>query len=92
MHSHNMNYSSVLETFKIEHNACPSVKDEVYPKVKDSDNDRKTIPWSLIFKCCIVSSCGSRGPLNYILREDPVFHMRLWTLTLAIVIVEKVEG
>ena len=70
-------YSSVLETFKIDHEAYLSVKDEdnsKVPKINARDNDRKIICWDPIFKDCLSSSCGSRGPLIYVLREDPTVH------------------
>ena len=69
-----MAYSSVLATFKIEHEAYLSVKDEddaKVPKINDKGNDRKIIRWTPIFKDCLSSSFGSRGPLIYVLREDP---------------------
>ena len=69
-----MVYSSVLATFKIEYEACLSIKDEddaKVPKINDKDNDRKIIRWAPIFKDCLSSSFGSRGPLIYVLREEP---------------------
>ena len=71
---YNMNYLTVLATFKVHHEACLSVKDEDDPKVpksNDRDNDRKIIHWAPIFKCCLASSHGSRDPLSFSLRDDP---------------------
>ena len=74
MNPQNMAYSSVLAEFKIEYEAYLSIKDDddaKVPKVNDKDNDRKIIRWSPIFKDCLSSSFGPRGPLIYVLREDP---------------------
>ena len=74
MNPQNMAYSSVLATFKIEHEAYLSVKhddDSDVPKINDRDNDQKIIRWAPIFKDFLSSSYGSRAPLIYVLREDP---------------------
>ena len=74
MNPQNMAYSSVLATFKIEYEAYLSIKDEddaKAPKINDKDNDRNIIRWAPIFKDCLSSSFGSRGPLICVLREDP---------------------
>ena len=70
-----MSYFPDLVTFKIEHDACLSVEDEVKPKVLNINvrcNARKIFRSSPIFKHGLVSSFSSRGPLNCVLREDPV--------------------
>ena len=69
-----MAYSSILATFKTEHEAYLCIKDEddaKVPKINEKDNDRKIIRCASIFKDCLSSSFGSRGPLIYVLREDP---------------------
>ena len=66
MNPQNMAYSSVLATFKIEYEAYLSIKDEddaKVSKINDKGNDRKIIHWAPIFKDCLSSSFGSRGPL-----------------------------
>ena len=50
---HNKNYSEVLATFKIEHEACLSIKDEAKPKVPKinyRDDDHKITRWSPSFE------------------------------------------
>ena len=74
MNPQNMAYSSVLAEFKIEYEAYLSIKDDddaKVPKINDKDADRKIIRWAPIFKDCLSSSFGPRGPLIYVLREDP---------------------
>ena len=62
-----MGHESVLKTFKIECEACLSVKGEdkpkapKEPKINDRGNDSKIIRWATIFKEFILSSCGSRA-------------------------------
>ena len=76
MNPQNMAYSSILVTFKIEYEAYLSTADEddtKIPKINDRDKDRKIIRWATIFKDCLSSSRGSRGPLIYVLREDLTF-------------------
>ena len=71
----NMSYSTALATFKIEHEAFLSVKDETEPKVpniNERDNDLKIICWSPIFKEFLASSHDSCSPLIHSLRKDPV--------------------
>lgn len=66
MNPQTMACSSTLATFKIEHEAYLSIKDEddaKVPKTNDKDNVRKIIRWAPIFKDCLSSSFGSRGPL-----------------------------
>ena len=38
--------------------------------MNDKDQDRKIICWSPIFLDCLSSTCGSRGPLRYVLRDS----------------------
>ena len=67
-----MVHSSVLVTFKIEHEAYLSIKveDEAkVPKINDRDNDLKIILWAQLFKDYLSSYYGSRGPLIYVLHE-----------------------
>ena len=74
MNPQNMNYANVLSTFKIEYEAYISLKGEdepKVPKINDKDHDRRIIRWAPIFKDCLTSTFGSRGPLSYVLREDP---------------------
>ena len=74
MNPQHISYTSFLETFKIQYEACLSVKDEDdsnVPKINDGYNDQKIIYWYPIFKDCLSSSYVSRGPLIYVLREDP---------------------
>ena len=88
-----MSYSTVLASFKIDHEACFSVKDEVepkFPKRNDRDNGHKIIRWFPIFKHCLTISCGSRDPLSHVLREDPVVTDETLTLSSLIVVAEKV--
>ena len=68
-----MNYASVLATFKINYEDYLYMKGEdesKIPKINDRDNDQKIICWSPTFKDCLSSSCGSRGTLTHVLRED----------------------
>ena len=63
-----------LETFKIEHDAYLSVKDDdgsKVPKINHRWNDLKIMFWSHIFNYCLSNSYGSRGPLTHVIREDP---------------------
>ena len=68
-----MGYASVLESLKIECEACLSIKDDddsKFPKINDKDNDQKIIIWSPIFKYFLSNSHGSRWPLTHVFRED----------------------
>ena len=54
-----ISYSTVLVTFKIEHETCLSFKDEAklkVPKFDDRDEDRKIIRLSPMLKDCVVST------------------------------------
>ena len=73
MRNHNMIYSTVLSTFKIDHEAGLYAKDEAEPKVpiiNDRDKDRKIIRLSTMFKEYLARSHGSLEPLSYVHRED----------------------
>ena len=74
MSPQNIGYASVLETFKIDHEAYLSVKDDNesrVTKVNDEENDRKVVRWLPIFKYFLSNSYGSRGPLLCVLCENP---------------------
>ena len=58
MNLKNVNYLTVLATFKVEHEVCVSTKHEDNPKVSkinDRDKDCKIIRWSLISKDCLAN-------------------------------------
>ena len=74
MNSQNMNYTNVLNTFKIKYEACISIKGEDEPKVlkiNDKDYDRRIIRWALIFRDYLASTLSYCSPLSYVLQEDP---------------------
>ena len=69
-----MHYTNVLTNFKLEWDDYESLKtqdDPTVPMVNDKDHDRKVIKWVPIFLDCVSRTYGSRGPLSYVLREDP---------------------
>ena len=68
-----MHYGNVFSEFKVEWDAYKYLRTQDYPKVpkvNDKDQDRKIICWSPIFLDCLSSTCGSRGPLRYVLRDN----------------------
>jgi hypothetical protein len=70
----NMHYTNVLKEFKLEWEAFEAVKkedDPKVPKINDRDGDRKVIRWVPIFLNMLENTHGARGPLQYVLREDP---------------------
>jgi hypothetical protein len=70
----NMHYQNVLQNFKLEWEAYEAVKkedDPKIPKVNDRDGDRKVIRWAPIFLDALEVTHGARGPLRYVLRDDP---------------------
>ena len=70
----NMHYINVLMHFKHEWEAYQDLKekdDPKVPKINDRDVDRKIIRWVPIFKDAMSRTYGSKGPLSYILRDDP---------------------
>ena len=71
----NMHYTNVLKVFKLEWEAYEAVKNEddpKIPKINDRDGDRKVIRWAPIFLDALENTHGARGPLRYVLREDPI--------------------
>jgi hypothetical protein len=71
----NMHYTNVLKVFKLEWEAYEAVKSEddpKIPKINDRDGDRKVIRWAPIFLDALENTHGARGPLRYVLREDPI--------------------
>jgi hypothetical protein len=69
-----MHYNTVLKNFKIEWDSYQDLKkqdDPTVPLVNDKDNDRKIIKWVPIFLDCLSRTYGVRGPLAYVLRDDP---------------------
>ena len=76
MNPHNISYSIVLATSKVEHEVCLSVKDEAKcnaPKINDRDNDHKVISCFLIIKNFLMISYFSRFPLSCFICEDTMF-------------------
>ena len=74
MTSANMHYANVLKSFKIEWDTYKDLRDQDEPSVplvSEKDGDRKIIKWVPIFIDCLARSYGVRGPLVYILRDDP---------------------
>ena len=70
----NMHYTNVLQMFKIEWETYQDLRDQKEPEVptiNDKDSDRKVIKWVPIFLDCLTRTYGIRGPLVYILRNNP---------------------
>ena len=70
----NMHYSNVLMNFKVEWEAYQNLKeqdDPKVPKINDRDGDRKIIRWVPIFKDAMSRTYGSKGPLSYVMRDEP---------------------
>ena len=68
-----MHHTNVLSKFKIDFEACEQLKEQEaseLPDVEDSDNDRKVIKWAPILLHCMPRTCGIKGPLAYVLREN----------------------
>jgi hypothetical protein len=63
----NMHYTNVLKVFKLEWEAYEKI-----PKINDRDGDRKVVRWAPIFLDALEYTHGARGPLRYVLREDPI--------------------
>ena len=75
MTTQDMHYANVLSNFKIEWESYEELSKQDEPEVPsivDKDSDRKIIKWVPIFKDCLSRTYGSKGPLSYILRDDPV--------------------
>ena len=73
MNSSSMHYTNVLSKFKLEWEDYESLKsqdDPTVPSVHDRDQDKKIIKWVPIFQDCASRTYGSRGPLDYVLRDD----------------------
>ena len=82
----NIGYASVLETFKIEHEACVSVKDDYdskVPNANDKENYRKIILWSPVLKYFLSNYYGSHGPYICVIREDSTVPDEIMDLLLA---------
>ena len=74
MTSVSMHYTNILQNFQLEYDDFESLKDQDdpdVPSISDKDVDRKVIKWAPIFKDCMSRTFGSRGPLAYVLRDDP---------------------
>ena len=74
MTSANMHYANVLKSFKIEWDTYKDLRGQDEPSVplvSEKDGDRKIIKWVPIFIDCLARSYGVRGPLVYVLRDDP---------------------
>ena len=74
MTSANMHYGNVLASFKIDWEAYVELKKDtapVAPSIMDKDGDKRVIKWAPIFKDCLSRTFGHRGPLSYVLRDDP---------------------
>jgi hypothetical protein len=70
----NMHYNNVLLTFKTEWEAYQELRDAdepKIPKINDRDAERKVIKWVPIFLDCMSRTFGAKGPLRYVLRENP---------------------
>ena len=75
MNPHNMRCSSVLATFKIDHEAYLSAKGEDDPNAPNNDgrdDERRITHWCSMFKHCLATSYSSRSPLSNVLRECPI--------------------
>ena len=70
----NFHYTNILKNFKLEWDTYQDLRKQdepTVPLVTDKDGDRKIIKWVPIFLDCLSRSYGVRGPLVYILRDDP---------------------
>ena len=73
MNPASMHYTNVLAKFKLEWEDYESLKsqdDLTIPCVLDKDQDKKIIKWVPIFQDCASRTYGSRGPIDYILRDN----------------------
>ena len=78
MDASSMHYGNVLSTFKIEWEAYESIMSEDDPKVTkivDRDGDRRIIRWAPIFLDNLDDIIGAKGPLSYVLRDEPIVHL-----------------
>ena len=70
-----MHYVNVLSTFKIEweaYKAIMSEDDHNVPKIVEHDGDRRIIRWAPTFMDNLDAIIGSKGPLRYVLRDEPM--------------------
>ena len=70
-----MHYGNVLSTFKIEWEAYKAIMSEYDPKVPkifERDDDRRIICWAPIFLDRLDAIIGTKGPLRYVLRDEPI--------------------
>ena len=52
-----------------------SEDDPKVPKTFDHDGDRRIIPWEPIFLDNLDAIIGAKGPLRYVLRDEPIVHL-----------------
>ena len=46
------------------------------PKIFDRDGDRRVIRWAPIFLDNLDAIIGDKGPLRYVLRDEPIVHLK----------------
>ena len=69
-----MHYRDVLTGFKVDHEAYTLLKKQDEPDapvVNDKDKEKKIIKWMPLFEDALSRTFGPRGPLIYVLRENP---------------------
>ena len=49
-----------------------SEDDPKVPKIVDRDGDRRVIRWAPIFLDNLYAIIGAKGPLHYVLRDEPI--------------------
>ena len=49
-----------------------SENDPKVPKIVDRDGDRRIIRWATIFLDNLDTIIGSKGPIRYVLRDEPI--------------------
>ena len=52
-----------------------SKDDSKVPKIVDRDGDRRIIRWAPIFLDNLDAIIGAKGPLHYVLRDEPIVHL-----------------
>ena len=75
LYASSMHYGNFLSTFKIEweaYKAIMSEDDPKLPKIVDCDDDRRIIRWASIFLDNLYAIIGAKGPLRYVLRDEPI--------------------
>ena len=73
-----MHYGNFLSTFNIEWEASETIISEDDPKVPkffDRDGDRRIIHCAPIFMDNLDAIIGDKGPLRYVLRDEPIFYL-----------------